>query len=145
MERLEGCIQPYAWGSRTAIARVQGRPVPSPGPEAELWLGAHPVGPSTLADRPLPALLAADPSGVLGDGVVAEFGARLPYLLKLLAAEAPLSIQAHPSAARAAEAFAAGHPSYRDPYHKPELLVAVEEFDALCGFRDPAESARRLE
>ncbi len=145
MDRLEGCIQAYAWGSRTAIARVQGRPAPSPGPEAELWLGAHPVAPSVLAGRPLPSLLAADPVGLLGDGVVAEFGARLPYLLKLLAAEAPLSVQAHPSAARAAEAFAAGHPSYRDPHHKPELLVAVEEFDALCGFRDPSVSADVLE
>jgi len=144
MERLYGQIRPYAWGSREAIARIQGRPVPSDGPEAELWLGAHLTAPSSLGGRPLPAALAEDP-GLLGDGVVEEFGPRLPYLVKVLAAESPLSIQAHPDAARAAEAHAAGHPSYSDPYHKPELLVAVEEFDALCGFRDPAVSADRLE
>src|SRR5205814_4452823 len=135
----------YAWGSRRAIAAIQGRPVPSGGPEAELWLGAHHGAPSDLPGRPLPEALAADPAGLLGEGVVARFGASLPYLFKVIAGDAPLSIQAHPDAARAAEAFAEGHPSYSDPYHKPELLVAVEEFDGLCGFRDPAVSADRLE
>ncbi len=62
----------------------------------------------------------------------------------MLAADEPLSLQAHPDPDRAREAYAAGHPSYRDGYHKPELLVAVTEFDALCGFRDPAASARVL-
>jgi mannose-6-phosphate isomerase len=145
MERLYGQIRPYAWGSREAIARIQGRPVPSEGPEAELWLGAHATAPSSVGSGGvLPDLFATHP-GLLGDGVVEEFGPRLPYLLKVLAAESPLSIQAHPDAARAEEAFAAGHPSYSDAFHKPELLVAVEEFDALCGFRDPAVSAERLE
>jgi mannose-6-phosphate isomerase len=145
MEPLYGQIRPYAWGSRQALARIQGRPVPSAGPEAELWLGAHPSAPSSAGGRPLPEALAADPLALLGEGVVDEFGPRLPYLFKVLAAETPLSIQAHPDAARAAAAFAAGHPSYSDSFHKPELLVAVEEFDALCGFRDPSESAARLE
>ncbi len=145
MERLHGRVRAYAWGSRRAIAAIQGRPVPSDGPEAELWLGAHDGAPSSLASGPLPDALAADPDGLLGPEVAAEFGVRLPYLFKLLAADAPLSIQAHPDAARAVEAFAAGHPSYCDAYHKPELLVAVEEFDALCGFRDPSASAARLE
>jgi mannose-6-phosphate isomerase len=143
--RLHGQIRDYAWGSRTSIALLQGRPVPSPGPEAELWLGAHPGAPSALPGGPLPDALAADPAGLLGPAVVDAFGPRLPYLFKVLAAEAPLSIQAHPDAAQARERFASGHASYADPYHKPELLVAVEEFDALCGFRAPAESADTLE
>lgn len=145
MQPLEGRIRDYAWGSRTALARLQGRPVPSAGPEAELWFGAHPSAPARLPDGSLLDAITADPGSVLGAGTVARFGARLPYLLKVLDAEAPLSIQAHPDAARAAEAYAAGHPSYSDPYHKPELLVAVGEFDGLCGFRDPAASAERLE
>jgi mannose-6-phosphate isomerase len=145
MELLHGEIRGYAWGSRHAIADIQGRPVPSDGPEAELWMGAHPGAPSVLDDRTLPEALAADPTGLLGDGLVAEFGVRLPYLFKLLAAAAPLSIQAHPDPERAREAFAEGHPSYNDAFHKPELLVAVEEFDALCGFRDPDASADLLE
>ena len=45
---LVGVVRPYAWGSHTAIAGLQGRPVPSDGPEAELWLGAHPGDPSTV-------------------------------------------------------------------------------------------------
>jgi mannose-6-phosphate isomerase len=148
MERLEGPVRPYAWGSRTSIAALQGRPVPSDGPEAELWLGAHPDSPAVLP-RPggavsLPDLIAAQPAAMLGEAALARFGPRLPFLLKVLAAAQPLSLQAHPDAARAREAYAAGQPSYRDGYAKPELLVAVTEFDALCGFRDPVAAAAEL-
>jgi mannose-6-phosphate isomerase len=142
---LTGQVRDYAWGSRTAIALIQGRPAPSPGPEAELWLGAHPGAPSALPGGPLPEALAADPVGLLGAPVVQAYGVRLPYLLKLLAAEAPLSIQAHPDEVRARDRYEAGHPGYTDPYHKPELLVAIDDFDALCGFRSPAASADLLE
>jgi mannose-6-phosphate isomerase len=145
MQPLYGQIRDYAWGSRSAIAGIQGRPTPTDGPEAELWLGAHAGAPATLPSGPLPEALTADPAGLLGPAVVEEFGIRLPYLLKLLAAAEPLSIQAHPDEVRAREAYAAGHPSYTDPHHKPELLVAVDDFDALCGFRDPSDSADALE
>lgn len=156
MRRLRSPIRGYAWGSRTVIARLQGRPVPSPQPEAELWVGAHPADPSTVEPDgvPLPEVIAAAPAEVLSPPVVARFGPRLPYLLKLLAAEAPLSLQAHPDAERAAAGYAAEqaagvppgapHRRYVDPYHKPELLVAVSEFRALCGFREPADSAAAL-
>jgi mannose-6-phosphate isomerase len=127
---------------------LQGRAVPSPGPEAELWLGAHDADPSILdrVDGPvsLSDLIVADPVAVLGAPVVDRFGPRLPYLLKVLAAEEPLSLQAHPDSARARERFAAGDPNYVDGYHKPELLVALDDFEALCGFRAPDESARLL-
>jgi mannose-6-phosphate isomerase len=156
MELLDSRIQPYAWGSRTAIAAIQGRPMPSPGPEAELWIGAHPAAPSTV-DRPggpvsLADVVAADPAGTLGPA--AGFG-RLPFLLKVLAADQPLSLQAHPDADQARAGFdaeeAAGVPlsapgrNYADPHHKPEMLCALTEFEALCGFRDPAASALILE
>jgi mannose-6-phosphate isomerase len=144
VRRLSGRIRPYAWGSRTEIARLQRRPVPSEGPEAELWLGAHPGDPATVDGASLADLIAAEPEGVLGGEVVARFGPRLPYLMKVLAAAAPLSLQAHPDAEQARERFATGHPSYVDAYHKPELLVAVSDFEALCGFRDPARSAAAL-
>jgi mannose-6-phosphate isomerase len=147
-------IRHYAWGSRYDIAAIQGRPTPSAGPEAELWLGAHPQAPSELVRPdgvvPLTEALAAAPDRMLGPRVLAEFGPRLPYLLKLLAADRPLSIQAHPDADQARAGFAAqaGIPPeawrYTDPYAKPELLVAVDPFEALCGFRDPATSAEVL-
>ncbi|SBT54750.1 mannose-6-phosphate isomerase, class I [Micromonospora narathiwatensis] len=151
MELLQGRIRDYAWGSRTAIARLQGRPVPSDGPEAELWLGAHPGAPATV-DRDgspvsLTELLTAEPDHWLGERLVGRFGIRLPFLLKVLAADAPLSLQAHPDAeqARVGHAADADRVNYVDPYHKPELLVALSEFDALCGFRDPAESAAAID
>ncbi|WP_084516386.1 mannose-6-phosphate isomerase, class I [Microtetraspora niveoalba] len=152
LRRLTGTVRSYAWGSRSAIASLQGRPVPTPVPEAELWLGTHPGAPSHLGGRPLPDVVAADPRRVLGAAVADEFGPRLPYLMKLLAAEEPLSLQAHPDAAHARTAYAAeeaaGLPpeerNYRDGNHKPELLVAVTEFEALCGFRPPGEAAGSL-
>ena len=144
--RLENRVQPYAWGSHTAIARLQGRSTPSSAPEAELWMGAHPLAPSVLPDgERLDAFVRRDPGHALGAQVQARFGDRLPFLLKVLAAETPLSLQAHPSEARAQEGFAreeaagiprdAPHRNYKDPHHKPELLVALEPFAALCGFR----------
>ncbi|GIF66078.1 putative mannose-6-phosphate isomerase ManA [Asanoa ishikariensis] len=149
MERLDSPIRDYAWGSRTVLARLQGRTAPSAGPEAELWVGAHPAAPSTLDGEDGPVSLAdaigAAPTGWLGADTVARFGPRLPFLLKLLAADAPLSLQAHPDLERASERFTAGDPNYVDANHKPELLVAIEPFDALCGFRDPRRSADALE
>lgn len=154
MQRLECPIRAYAWGSRTAIARIQSRPAPTLRPEAELWVGAHPAAPAGLAGVPLHERIAADPAGTIGQEATARFGARLPFLLKLLAADAPLSLQAHPDQDRAAAGYAAEeklgipadapHRRYMDPYHKPELLVAVTGFRALCGFRDPARTADLL-
>jgi mannose-6-phosphate isomerase, class I len=148
MIELDGPIRPYAWGSRSFLAQLQGRAAPSPTPEAELWLGAHPDAPARANGTPLTDLIAADPRGVLGGEVVARFGDRLPYLLKLLAADAPLSIQVHPDADQAREGFARQEPgtvrTYTDPYPKPELLVAITPFEALCGFRDPDQAADHL-
>ncbi|MEO5831922.1 MAG: mannose-6-phosphate isomerase, class I [Nakamurella sp.] len=144
-------IRPYAWGSRTAIAELLGEPVPSPHPQAELWLGAHPGDPSEVVvhgePRRLDEWIAADPEGQLGAAVSGRFASRLPFLLKVLAADQPLSLQAHPTPAQADAGFdaedAAGipvnHPNrnYKDRFHKPELICALTEFHALCGFRDP--------
>jgi mannose-6-phosphate isomerase len=128
-----------------------GRPVPTPHPEAELWLGAHPADPSRLvgadgSERSLLEVLDADPQHELGSACAQRWGKRLPFLLKVLAAEEPLSLQAHPSAEQASDGFAreeaAGIPldaptrNYKDPNHKPELVCALSEFHALAGFRD---------
>lgn len=155
MELLRNAIRPYAWGSRTAIAELLGNPVPAPHPQAELWLGAHPADPSVLlhADGTRTSLLEAihaDPDYHLGRCCRRRWGSRLPFLLKVLAAEEPLSLQAHPSAAQAAEGFAreeargiprdAPQRNYPDPTHKPELICALTELHALAGFRDPART-----
>jgi mannose-6-phosphate isomerase len=152
MWSLDNTIQRYAWGSRTALAALQGRPGPTPEPEAELWMGAHPRAPSRLrADgRTLLQAIDEDPDGMLGAAVARRFGPRLPFLLKVLAAAEPLSLQAHPDAVRAREGFgeeeAAGiprdapHRRYADPWAKPELVCALGPFVALCGFRARPES-----
>ncbi|MET0146541.1 MAG: mannose-6-phosphate isomerase, class I [Ilumatobacteraceae bacterium] len=116
MQPITGVVQHYAWGDREFIPRLLGVE-PDGRPWAELWLGTHANGPATLPDgRPL-----ADVTGPL------------PFLLKVLAAAEPLSLQTHPSRQQAEAGFAAGR--YPDPEPKPELLVALTPFDALCGVR----------
>ena len=100
MYEIDNVLRPYAWGSTTAIAGLLGRPE-SGGPEAELWIGAHPDSPSVATrpdgtTAPLNELIAEDPEHFLGESSVAEFGPRLPFLAKVLAAAKPLSLQVHP-------------------------------------------------
>jgi mannose-6-phosphate isomerase len=141
MDRLENPVRRYAWGSADDIPAFLGVP-PDGTPQAELWMGAHPGGPSVaLRDgtrRSLLELIARDPDGELGPAVARRFGGRLPFLLKVLAAGAPLSLQVHPDQTRAAARFA--DPRYADDYtddnHKPELICALRDgFEVLCGFR----------
>ncbi|KTR02949.1 mannose-6-phosphate isomerase, class I [Curtobacterium luteum] len=147
----------YAWGSVTAIPELLGRTVTG-APQAELWLGAHPGSPSVVVN---PAMVGG--ADTLLDWITAEpedaLGAErsgLPFLLKLLAAAAPLSLQAHPTPEQARDGFereeAAGIPiddparNYKDPFPKPELVVALSErFEALSGFRPVAETTADVE
>jgi mannose-6-phosphate isomerase len=145
----------YAWGSDSAISDLLGT-APSGRPEAELWLGSHPGSPARVLDpgqvggaRNLMEWIAAAPSDALGSHP------RLPFLLKVLAAGSPLSLQAHPSAAQAQDGFArenalgvpldAPQRNYKDPYPKPEIIYALSDrFEALCGFRPVAETVQLL-
>jgi mannose-6-phosphate isomerase len=146
---LRNPIREYAWGSRSAIAELLGQGVPADRPQAELWMGAHPSDSSQArcGDRwiSLLELLREDPTGVLGGEVAARFDGRLPFLFKVLAANQPLSLQAHPDREQAIDGFArenaegiavdAPERNYRDPYAKPELICALTPFRALTGFR----------
>ncbi|MBI3204966.1 MAG: mannose-6-phosphate isomerase, class I [Myxococcales bacterium] len=149
MELLRNRIQTYAWGSHSALAELCGRPSPSAQPEAELWMGAHPQAPSEVQRggewRSLAQVIAADPRRELGQRCVDTLGPELPFLMKVLAAAQPLSLQAHPTLEQAAAGFAreeargiprdAPNRCYRDRNHKPELICALGRFHALSGFR----------
>ena len=149
--QIDGVPRPYAWGSRTAIQHILGLE-PDGAPIAELWFGAHADDPSPCPGSgiALDGLIDRDPAALLGADVAARFDNRLPFLVKLLAAESALSIQVHPSRAQAQAGFAAedarGVPrdaperNYRDGNHKPELLCALTPFEALCGFRTVDEA-----
>jgi mannose-6-phosphate isomerase len=153
---IDGVSRHYEWGSLTAIPALIGLP-PNGRPVAELWFGDHPSAPSPVSGiaTTLEQVIAADPEGMLGRSAVERFGHRLPFLLKILAADKALSIQAHPTLDQAREGFAAeeaaGIPldapqrNYRDANHKPELLCALTPFDAMCGFRSRSEVLAILE
>ncbi|MFF5483740.1 mannose-6-phosphate isomerase, class I, partial [Streptomyces sp. NPDC012935] len=154
MDRLDNTVRPYAWGSTTALPALLGVE-PTGEPQAEMWMGAHPGAPSRTARGTLVEVIEADPERELGAATVAKFGPRLPFLLKLLAAGAPLSLQVHPDLAQAKQGYEdeerrgipvdAGHRNYKDANHKPELICALTEFDGLCGFRDPLRAAALLD
>ena len=154
MDRLDNTIRPYAWGSTTAIPTLLGVE-PSGAPQAEMWMGAHPGAPSRTARGTLVDVIDAAPEKELGPEAVARFGPRLPFLCKILAAGAPLSLQVHPDLAQAKEGYEdeerrgipvdAPHRNYKDANHKPELICALTEFDGLCGFRDPLRAADLLD
>jgi mannose-6-phosphate isomerase len=153
IRRLINPVQEYAWGSTTAIPGLLGLANPEGRPQAELWMGAHPRGPSLVEMEgrriSLAELIASDPEAVLGSETAARFGAGLPFLFKVLAAAEPLSIQAHPNKEQARDGFSreneegipldAFQRSYRDAFHKPEILCALTPFWALKGFRPAAE------
>jgi len=134
------------------LARIQGRPVPTSEPEAELWFGAHPLSPSSIEvegiEQTLDGYLRKHDTEELGIDVVHRFG-KLPFLLKVLAVEQPLSIQVHPTREQAQSGFdrerASGvvaqcpEANYHDEWPKPELLCPLTPFEALCGFRPVAE------
>jgi mannose-6-phosphate isomerase len=132
VEPLANAVRHYSWGSRTVLPLLLGEPAPADEPWAEIWMGAHPLDPSYLPDG----------------RSLADVVPGLPFMVKLLAAQEPLSVQAHPDLDQARAGFAAeqarGVPlsaperSYKDANHKPELLVAIEVTEALCGFRSPA-------
>lgn len=155
--RVSNTPRDYAWGSVGEIAGLLGT-VATGKPEAELWLGAHAGSPTVIDDpsavdgaRDLVEWIAAAPTLALGEALAGA--ARLPFLMKVLAAGSPLSLQAHPSPEQARAGFeleneagipvAAGNRNYRDPFHKPELIFALSDtFEALCGFRELAQVHR---
>jgi len=156
--RIGNTPRDYAWGSTTALSELLGVPA-SGGPQAELWLGAHASSPSAILDpdavggpRDLREWIEREPATALGARHASP--PSLPFLLKVIAAAAPLSLQAHPTPEQARAGFEAenarGVPldaperNYRDPSAKPEIVVALSErFEALCGFR-PLSQTRDL-
>ncbi len=156
---LKNPIQEYPWGSMTAIQNLLGEHCRSDGPVAELWMGAHPGATSRVMiggdEQPLYELIERDPESVLGRAVSEKFSGKLPFLLKVLAVERPLSVQVHPNLDQARKGFLRenrlGIPidsperNYRDENHKPEMLCALTRFEALKGFRNINEIMRLID
>lgn len=147
--RMQNSIMEYAWGSRSAIPELLGIPNPEQKPMAEMWMGAHPKAPSTIfVDgrwSSLEEVIRSSPETILGKDAARRFKNQLPFLFKVLAAENPLSIQVHPNLEAAKEGYrrenklrlSPGAPdrNYRDENCKPEIICALDQFDALKGFR----------
>jgi mannose-6-phosphate isomerase len=156
---LKNPIQEYAWGSRTFIYELLGKPSPGKKPLAEMWMGVHPNGPSLVSWNghwiPLAEFIRLDPKKVLGSSVARSFSNILPFLFKVLAAAKPLSIQAHPNKDQAVNGFQseedrgvalnAPERNYKDHSHKPEIFCALSPVWALKGFRKPEECLSLME
>lgn len=153
MRQMTGTIQDYAWGTTDAIPQLLGIE-PTGEPQAEYWLGAHSCAPSIVEGQPLDQMIASNPA-IVGEASTERFGDCLPYLLKLLSANQALSLQAHPTREQAEEGFARENAdgvalddpkrTYKDPWPKPEMMLALTPFEALCGFRKPADTVALFE
>jgi mannose-6-phosphate isomerase len=149
---MTNVIQNYAWGSHSSFKQLFDIGNPSGKPQAEIWMGAHPNGCSTVISNgeksKLSALIDQNRGLYLSEKVANQFG-ELPYLFKVLAAEKALSIQVHPSKSQAELGFAledqqgipfsAGNRNYKDANHKPELVYALTDYQAMNGFRPVKE------
>ncbi len=139
MRRLDNPDRDYDWGSASAIPSFMRRDG-NGARVAEVWMGTHPSSSSMIAGEPATSLR--------------DVAGELPFMLKILAAERPLSIQVHPNRQLAQAGFAreegagipmdAPHRVYKDPHPKPEMVYAITEFDTLVGFRPTAEILRIL-
>ncbi|MCI9889631.1 mannose-6-phosphate isomerase, class I [Micrococcales bacterium 31B] len=148
MFELENQRMHYAWGDHASIPTLLGETAADQ-PVAEYWLGAHPNASSRLASHPsrptLDQWIREYPREALGEVVADTYGARLPFLMKVLAVAEPLSLQVHPSSAVARAGYrresrsgpesTAPTRNYKDPYHKPEMIYALSPFTGLAGFR----------
>lgn len=151
---LKNQIQNYAWGSREILGRMRGVPVPTEQPEAEVWVGAHPAAPSCAtvdgAESPLNELIVENPSRFLRPDRTSDW---FPFLFKILAIDAPLSIQVHPTPEQAIAGFEdeqargiaidAPYRNYKDRYSKPETVIALSPMRVLTGVR-PVEQLKAL-
>jgi mannose-6-phosphate isomerase len=151
--KMKNVVQPYIWGSRHALADFLGDTSSPDSPKAELWMGAHPKAPSRVwlnnTWERLDTLIQTDTRNILGESGIKRFENQLPYLLKVLAADQPLSIQAHPTRQQARKGFekeealgiplSDGHRNYKDRNHKPESICALTPFWGVCGFRHPGD------
>lgn len=151
---LKNQIQNYAWGSREILGRMRGVPVPTEQPEAEVWVGAHPAAPSRAtvdgAESPLNELIVENPSRFLRPDRTSDW---FPFLFKILAIDAPLSIQVHPTPEQAIAGFEdeqargiaidAPYRNYKDRYSKPETVIALSPMRVLTGVR-PVEQLKNL-
>lgn len=155
MHRLIGWRKADDWGSLEAIPEFLGER-PGDTPVSEMWFGDHPDGPTgVVGDGTLADLIAADPRAALGKGLLFSFGPHLPYLAKLIAPAQALSLQVHPTKEIAREGFlredVLGIPrtdprrTYRDMNHKPEMILALTDFEALVGFRVPRKARAVLD
>ena len=154
--RVRGHAQHYAWGSTDAIPKLLNHTNPKHEPFAELWLGAHPDLPAHAtigsAEIALNRLTAWAGPVLLGERAFEQFDGAFPFLMKILSAAKPLSIQAHPNTEQAESGFARENHadlddpqrSYTDDKHKPELISALEDFYALRGFKPLDELERTV-
>ena len=138
--KIRGVVKNYAWGNRDFIPSLIGGYDGQP--QAELWLGGHPSGDADVNGERLSSFIFENRE-YLGSEDWAKYSGRLPFLMKVLAIEKPLSLQCHPSSAQAELGWkreevlrkAGKEVSYQDDNEKCEMILALSPISALCGFR----------
>ncbi len=151
--KLKGVIQPYSWGGTEFIPGMTGQRSAPGQTAAEYWLGAHPSASSITDDEvhaSLYDLIRENKHYFLGNSLSRSHDS-LPFLVKILDVKDMLSIQVHPSKKGAVEgyekeeatglSFTDASRNYKDANEKAEMMVALDDFWLLHGFRPEKELA----
>ncbi|KAL7711528.1 mannose-6-phosphate isomerase [Entamoeba marina] len=118
-QRIQGRVQHYNWGCNNSCI-VSSLCLAENPPYAEIWYGTHPRLPSFIYNTETP------------------ISPTLPFLLKFLSIENPLSLQIHPDAKTAKYLFEKDNVHYVDPNAKPEICIPLSRFHCFLGFVDDA-------
>ncbi|MFL5741245.1 MAG: mannose-6-phosphate isomerase, class I [Flavisolibacter sp.] len=151
--KLNGVVQNYSWGGFSFIPDLLGIKNEEEKPFAEYWLGAHANHSARIEEEKLSDLIEKKPLRYLGAYTQNKFSG-LPYLLKILDVRQMLSIQVHPSIASAQQGFEeenqkgiplkAPNRNYKDANHKPEMMIALDDFWLLHGFKNERALGKAL-
>jgi len=117
MRPLQPSIKTYDWGMSPQTSMASSFVATQHDKIAELWWGHPDVNVKNSMER-----------------------IQTCFLLKLLFVEKPLSLQVHPTLEQIHT-----HPScFRDPLPKPEVVIALTGFEALCGFLPEEQAQERI-
>ncbi|KAL3473399.1 mannose-6-phosphate isomerase, class I [Aspergillus californicus] len=111
---------------------------------SEMWMGTYPTVPAKVlcTGETLEHYLKRHPH-LVGKKVADKFGVGLPFLPKILSFDKALPLQVHPDRRLAEQLNIADPKSFADPNHKPEIAVALSEFELFAGFK-PLDEIKSL-
>ncbi|KAL5426104.1 hypothetical protein PMIN04_002151 [Paraphaeosphaeria minitans] len=145
----------YPWGKQGSNSLAATLCAKTPGtdfkiddstPYSEMWMGTYPELPSYILEsgEDLQHVLDKNAEELVGRNTIKTFNhTKIPYLPKVLSIAKALPLQLHPNKELASQLHQRKPDQFTDPNHKPEIALALGDFEAFCGFK-PLKDIERL-